>query len=384
MQASPYARFDDDLGGRSLVFSAPHSLITAESPDAVLPALEQIEAMQQSGKWLAGFVSYEAGFALDPALKPLADQVSRGETPLLCFGVFDEPTASSPLKLQDRDPEIRLRDLEPAWDFDTYRDRFDRLHADLMAGNCYQGNLTFPVNAQWQGDPEMLYRALSVRQPVRYGAFIDLAGPKILSRSPELFFQIDADGFIETHPMKGTARRGSNQQEDEDIIAAMLEDEKTFAENCMIVDLLRNDISRIAEPGSVHVPKLFEIETYPTLHQMVSHVRARRRVGTTLPEIFSALFPCGSITGAPKIAAMKILHALEDSPRGVYCGAIGHIAPSGEMRFNVAIRTLSLFDDGRVTFNVGGGIVLDSTARNEYHEALLKSRFATGNALLGP
>jgi len=214
---------------------------------------------------------------------------------------------------------------------------------------------------------------------VHYGALVNLGGPMILSRSPELFFEIDGDGWIETHPMKGTAPRGANAEEDRAIIAAMRADEKTQAENRMIVDLLRNDISRITEVGTLDVPRLFDIETYPTVHQMVSHVRARLKQDLTIGDIFAALFPCGSVTGAPKLRAMQILHDLETGPRDAYCGAIGYIAPDGRMRFNVAIRTISLFDDGRAVFNVGGGIVYDSVARDEYDECLLKARFAVGD-----
>jgi len=179
--------------------------------------------------------------------------------------------------------------------------------------------------------------------------------------------------------MKGTAKRGKDAADDDEIIAAMLADEKTQAENRMIVDLLRNDISRITEVGTLDVPKLFEIETYPTLHQMVSHVQAKLLPGITIRDILAALFPCGSITGAPKMRAMEILHDLEGSPRDAYCGAIGMISPGGAMRFSVAIRTITLFEDGRAVFNVGGGIVFDSTAEAEYEECLLKARFAVGD-----
>ncbi|MBB4122410.1 aminodeoxychorismate synthase component I [Martelella radicis] len=368
----PRAVFRDDLAGRMLTFSDPHALIVAEDPDELPEAFARMEEARASGHWLAGYVAYEAGFLLDPAFSDLPPV--ENETPYLCFGVFDPPEEADLPEKRSETPF--LFDLEPAWDFAAYRKRFEPLHAHLMAGDCYQGNLTFPINARWQGDPLAAFHAYAERQPVRYGAYLELAGPRILSRSPELFFKVDDNGFIETHPMKGTAPRGTTAAGDEAIVAAMLDDEKTLAENCMIVDLLRNDISRIAEPGSVHVPKLFEIETYPTLHQMVSHVRAKLNADAGIAAIFSALFPCGSVTGAPKISAMKILRRLEDGPRGAYCGAIGHIAPDGAMRFNVAIRTITLFDDGRAVFNVGGGIVLDSTARAEYEEALLKARFA--------
>lgn len=265
------------------------------------------------------------------------------------------------------------------WNFETYQSRFETLHHHLRKGDSYQGNLTFPIDAEWHGDPLEAFHALAERQPVKYGALVDLGGPVILSRSPELFFKIDKDGWIETHPMKGTAPRGANPAEDAAIIEAMKADEKTQAENRMIVDLLRNDISRITEVGTLSVPKLFEVETYPTLHQMVSHVRARLLPDTTLTDIFAALFPCGSITGAPKMWTMEILHRIEQTPREAYCGSIGYVAPSGEMLFNVAIRTITLFDDGKATFNVGGGIVFDSKAEDEYAEALLKARFAVGD-----
>lgn len=378
MTREPQAVFSDDLSGRMLSFRAPEDVIIAETAEEVFPALRQMEACKASGRFLAGYMSYEAGFLLDPALAGLAPE--RPDLPFLCFGVFDAPEQTPPPALR---PETGfLSDIRPAWAFEDYRPRFESLHAHLMAGDCYQGNLTFPVHARWSGDPLRAFHGLARQQPVRYAAFIDLAGPRILSRSPELFFRTDADGMIETHPMKGTAPRGDTADADAAIVAAMAEDDKMLAENCMIVDLLRNDMSRIAEPGSVHVPALFDIETYPTLHQMVSKVRANLLPGTTIEAIFSALFPCGSITGAPKISAMRILHRLEGSQRGAYCGAIGHIAPDGAMQFNVAIRTVSLYDDGRAIFNVGGGVVLDSTAAGEYEEALLKARFAASAPLV--
>jgi len=382
MRAAPHAIFCDDIAGRARAFSRPERIITAHRAEEVSPALEEMEEARRSGKWLAGYMAYEAGFMLEPVLAHLAP--AKPEVPYLSFGIFGTPEEwplahnHAPRKIED----IGFTDFRPLWNFKAYAQRFDTLHTNLMAGNCYQGNLTFPVHARFTGAPWSGFQALSTRQPVRYAAFIDLDGPCILSRSPELFFRVDDNGFIETHPMKGTAPRGKSRIEDEAIVAAMLDDEKTLAENCMIVDLLRNDISRIAETGSVHVPKLFEIETYPTLHQMVSHVRARLLPDLSIADIFTALFPCGSITGAPKIAAMKILHELEDGPRGAYCGAIGHIAPTGAMLFNVAIRTVSLFADGQAVFNVGGGIVLDSTAEAEYREALLKARFVTGDHAL--
>jgi para-aminobenzoate synthetase component 1 len=269
-------------------------------------------------------------------------------------------------------------DARAAWSFEDYRQRFERLHNHLRAGDCYQGNLTFPIRARWTGEPFAAFNALTSRQPVRYASLVDLGGPIILSRSPELFFAIDEHGWIETHPMKGTAPRGATKAQDRRLREGLRNDPKNQAENRMIVDLLRNDISLISEVGTLDVPELFRIETYPTVHQMVSRVRAKLLAERTIRDVFSALFPCGSITGAPKIRAMEILHELEGTPRDAYCGAIGWIAPGGPMRFSVGIRTITLFSDGKAVYNVGGGIVFDSTVEAEYQECLLKARFATG------
>jgi para-aminobenzoate synthetase component I len=346
----------------------------------VLPALARLEKARRDGFWLAGFLSYEAGYVFEEKLRPLI--VAERETPLIAIGIFDAPApADHPLAAPpDKLPTAPLL-TEPraAWDLEAYRTRFERLHEHLRRGDCYQANLTMPVTARWSGDPRAAFWSLVSRQPVHYGALIDFGGPIVLSRSPELFFKVDENGWIETHPMKGTAPRGATPEQDAAIVAAMLADEKTQAENRMIVDLLRNDISMISEVGTLLVPKLFAVETYPTVHQLVSHVRARLRPEIGLPEILAALFPCGSITGAPKMWAMRILAALEVGPRDVYCGAIGYCDPKGPMRFSVAIRTLTLFKTGKAVFNVGGGIVFDSTAEAEYEECLLKARFALGS-----
>lgn len=382
--SSPHALFRNDRDGTSLVFDRPRELIFAHRADEILPALRKLEHARRSGAWLAGYISYEAGFIFEEKLRPLI--VDNRETPLIAMGLFNAPvTAESGLGIPPQESEqAAIYDARAAWDFETYRTRFEALHEHIRRGDCYQANLTMPVHARWQGTPYGLFAALAKQQPVSYGALIDLGGPIILSRSPELFFRVDEDGWIETHPMKGTAPRGATLQEDADIVAAMLADEKTQAENRMIVDLLRNDVSLISEVGSLQVPKLFDIETYPTVHQMVSHVRAKLLPEIGLPEILASLFPCGSVTGAPKMWAMQILHRLEAGPRDVYCGAIGWCNPAGPMRFSVAIRTLSLFSSGQAVFNVGGGIVFDSKAKAEYEECLLKARFAVNKHPISP
>lgn len=377
---APYVLFRDDSENRTTVFAEPERVVTARTKAEFRHGLAELERAHQAGKWIAGFMAYEAGHLFEEKLAPFAEEGR--ETPLMSFGIFDAPSDDHPLAEPQRriENEPFLAEPRAAWDFSTYRERFDRLHQHLRQGDCYQANLTMPIRARWSGDPRAAFWSLIERQPVKYGALVALDGPILVSRSPELFFRVDADRWIETHPMKGTAKRGASAREDAEIIEAMRADEKTQAENRMIVDLLRNDISRITEVGTLDVPKLFDIETYPTVHQMVSHVRAKLRPDVGITDIFAALFPCGSITGAPKMRAMEILHALEDGPRDAYCGAIGFIAPSGIMRFSVAIRTISLFADGEAVFNVGGGIVFDSGAQSEYDECLLKARFAVGDA----
>ncbi|TAU77896.1 aminodeoxychorismate synthase component I [Rhizobium ruizarguesonis] len=379
-ETQPTILFRDDVTGQVMLFAEPAEIIVARTRAEFFAGLARMEQAKAAGKWLAGYMAYEAGYLFEEKLAPFARE--HRDTPLICFGVFDAPQPDTHPLAQ---PKQRLENEEfltapkAAWDFPIYKERFDRLHKHLRLGDAYQANLTMPVEARWNGDPRAAFWSLIERQPVKYGALVDLGGPIILSRSPELFFRTDEQGWIETYPMKGTAKRGTTAAEDAEIIEAMRSDIKTQAENRMIVDLLRNDISRITEVGTLDVPKLFDIETYPTVHQMVSHVQARLRPDLSIRDIFSALFPCGSITGAPKMRAMELLHALEDAPRDAYCGAIGMISPTGAMRFSVAIRTITLFEGGRAVFNVGGGIVFDSTAEAEYEECLLKARFAVGD-----
>ncbi|CAG0965790.1 MAG: aminodeoxychorismate synthase component I [Rhizobiaceae bacterium] len=380
MLESPFILFRDDFSGNDVLFERPSEIIVADAATDFFPAMEAVERARAAGKWLAGYFSYEAGYLLEPKLRPLLPDSRR--TPLVCLGVFDGPSDDRlrlPGEPQTNGP---IFDARPAWTFEDYRVRFDRLHRHLREGDCYQGNLTFPYDARWSGDPLSAFAALAGRQKVKYGALVSLGGPILLSRSPELFFEIDAQGFIETHPMKGTAPRGRTRAEDERNREFLRNDPKNQAENRMIVDLLRNDVSLISEVGSLEVPELFKIESYATVHQMVSRVRAKLLSGLSVERIFAALFPCGSITGAPKIRAMEILHALEGRPRDAYCGAIGWIEPGGRMRFNVAIRTITLHADGEAVFNVGGGVVFDSVAEEEYEECLLKARFVTGTTAL--
>jgi para-aminobenzoate synthetase component I len=369
--------FRDDLARRETLFSRPGELLVAETLEELGAVFEKMERARAGGKWLAGCFSYEAGALFEPKL--VSTLLSGRRIPLCMFGVFDAPSARKPKPVAAA-PGWHLEEPKAAWSSEEYEKRFDLVHRHLREGDCYQANLTFPITAKWQGDPAAIFNELAVRQPVRHSAFVNFSDIKILSRSPELFFKTARDGWIESLPMKGTARRGRTPASDKAQKRFLAGDPKNQSENRMIVDLLRNDISRISEVGTLSVPKLFKIETYETLHQMVSLVRAKLLPGLTIRDIFAALFPCGSITGAPKLSAMQILQELEQKPRDIYCGSIGWIAPDGRMQFNVAIRTLTLYPDGEAVFNVGGGVVFDSTAEEEYAECLLKARFALGDA----
>jgi para-aminobenzoate synthetase component 1 len=372
----PFILFRDDLARRETLFDRPEELLTADTLDGLEAVFEKIEAARGAGKWLAGYFSYEAGALFEPKLA--AALLGGRRIPLCAFGVFSAPKAGRG-KAGLAAPGWQLEAPEAAWSFEEYERRFSRVHQHLREGDCYQANLTFPITAKWHGEPMAIFNELASRQPVRHSAFVNFSDLKILSRSPELFFKTDREGWIESLPMKGTARRGKTAASDKAQKRFLASDPKNQAENRMIVDLLRNDISRISQVGTLSVPKLFRIETYETLHQMVSLVRARLLPGLTIRDIFAALFPCGSITGAPKLSAMQILQELEQRPRDIYCGSIGWIAPDGRMEFNVAIRTLTLYPGGEAVFNVGGGVVFDSTAEEEYAECLLKARFALGD-----
>ena len=362
--------------GQPAVFDRPRRVIRADGVGEVAAALDQMDTARADGAWLAGYATYELGYALEPRLAPLMPPDR--DQPLLHFGVYDAPAAADAAlaRAADEAGGARLDHLRADWDEAAHATAIGRVKDYIAAGDIYQANLTMRMTAEAQGTAHGLYGALRSRQPVAHGALVTFSdAPPILSRSPELFFATDAGGGIETHPMKGTAPRASNPAHDAALRMELQTSVKNRAENLMIVDLLRNDISRIAAVGSVKVPSLYAIESYATVHQMVSHVTGQLLPGTRPSDIFRALFPCGSITGAPKIRAMEIIRELESGPRGVYCGAIGWMGPDGASAFNVAIRTLTLHGD-RAIFGVGGGIVADSTSHGEYEEALWKARFA--------
>ena len=359
-----------DLPGGPLGFRAPRETLSASAPEELPRLLDTAEARAGEGRWVVGYVAYDAAPGLDRALV-----VRRGPTglPLAWFGVFDAPVVLPPGDL--------LAPSAPAeWRADTtreaYADAVRRIRDGIGRGDFYQVNHTLRMRARLAGDdaPLALYARLRRAQPDAYAAFLAPGRWRIVSASPELFFR-RRGAVLETKPMKGTMPRGRWSAEDREAAARLTTSEKERAENVMIVDLLRNDLGRVAEPGTVEVPALCVPERHPTLWQMTSTVRARARSGTRLSELFAALFPCGSVTGAPKVAAMQAIAALESSPRGAYCGAIGVLRPGGDATFSVAIRTAVVdAETGDAEYGAGGGITWDSAPGAEYDEALAKAR----------
>ena len=363
-----FVLLDDQGTGEQFVFRNPHKIITANSREDLPHAFRQIDAAQKGGKWLAGHMAYELGHALETRFDAPNHKTSG---PLIQLGVFEEPGDHPPAEwLYTRDvPQLKF---EPSWSEAAYLSRFDVVQDYLKSGDCYQVNLTFPMFAKSDVSPAQIYAAFRRRQPGRYGAIVSLGGADIVSFSPELFFERKGRD-MRMRPMKGTRPRSMDPQTDAAILAEMQAEPKSRAENLMIVDLLRNDLSRLCIPGSVEVPELFALETYPTLHQMTSQVTGTLRNGVGWDEILRSLFPCGSVTGAPKIRAMEIIKELESGPRGAYCGSVGYIAPNGDASFSVAIRTVQM-EDGELRYDVGSGVVLDSDGPDEFRECLLKAR----------
>jgi para-aminobenzoate synthetase/4-amino-4-deoxychorismate lyase len=364
--SAPFVLLDDQRpGGRALLFAAPGEIVETRDLDAVRGALRRL-----AGRHAAGFLSYEAGHALEPKLKPLQRIPSEDDPPLLWFGLFDAA--------DEVDVDALLPDPAGAWAGPArpriaeadYRRSAARVIAHIEAGDIYQANLTFPAEARFAGHPLALYAAIRQRARAGHGAVVFTGAHWILSFSPELFFETDGRRIV-TRPMKGTAPAGADPE-------ALRSDPKQRAENLMIVDLLRNDLSRVSRPGSVKVDSLFEVETYPTVLQMTSTVSATLDEAVSPVAVIEAIFPCGSVTGAPKIRAMEIIAELETGPRGVYCGAIGRIAPDGCGDFNVAIRTLTVkAGEDRAWIGLGSGVVADSCVADEWRECLAKGAFVS-------
>ncbi len=356
--------------GSWLHFAVPHCVIAVEKLEDVLPALHEIERLIKVNDWYAaGFLSYEAAPAFDPALqtKPGAG------FPYLWFGLYPPPRA---VTLPRPGPQEAVLNWQPTVDPDTYNAAIDRIKDNIAEGWTYQVNYTMRLRTEFTGSAWEFFLHLAQSQN-NHAAYVDTGRYVICSASPELFFHLDGDS-ITCRPMKGTVKRGRTTAEDAEQAEWLKHSVKNRAENVMIVDMIRNDLGRIAEVGSVRVPELFSAERYPTLWQMTSTVTAK--TSASLTDIFTALFPCASITGAPKVSTMKIIAELESTPRNLYTGSIGYIAPNRMAKFNVAIRT-ALIDreTHRAEYGLGGGIVWDSTSADEYEEALLKARVLTEN-----
>ena len=354
-----------------LHFANPQRVISVTGIDDVHGALQEIERLVEQNNWhAAGFVSYEAAPAFDSPLHVL----SAGDFPLLWFGLYPKPQILQTSEvLRDLGGLIEIN-WQPSINHESYNTAIEKIKDYIAQGKTYQVNYSMRLNADFSGREWDFFLNLAQTQN-KYAAYIDTGRYVICSASPELFFKLDGNR-IYSHPMKGTAKRGRTTLEDKEQSEWLHNSSKNRAENVMIVDMIRNDLGRIAEVGSVHVPELFTIEKYPTLFQMTSTVQAK--TSASLDEIFSALFPCASITGAPKVSTMNIIAELETTPRKIYTGSIGYISPKRKAQFNVAIRTaLTDRENKTAEYGVGGGIIWDSTSADEYSEALLKARVLT-------
>ena len=378
--ATPFVLLDDARPGPATLFDAPVEIVEARAPGEIRPALARLRQAQQRGLHVAGFLSYEAGHALEPKLAPLARPAPDDAPPLLWFGLFERAQTLADLSALLPDPASAWasppRPLVSQAEFEA---AVAGVQAHIAAGNIYQANLTFPAEILTAGSPLAVYAKLRQRARGGHGALVFTGAHWILSFSPELFFTLEG-GRLTTRPMKGTAERGRDAAADAAAVEALRADPKQRAENLMIVDLLRNDLSRVSRPGTVKVPALFDVETYPTVHQMTSTVTSELEPGLGPWDALEALFPCGSITGAPKIRATEIIAATEPARRGVYTGSIGRVAPDGAASFNVAIRTLTLrAGESRGVIGLGAGIVADSRAADEWRECLAKGAFLKGS-----
>lgn len=383
----PFVLLDDarDSGAAdALLFEHPRAVFVARQASDVEKVLADADKARHEGGTLAGYIAYEAGLALEPKLAKLAPARTGGAGPLVWLGLFDEATAIAAADMPEwlavrADGDGGVGPLEPQLSPGGYAQVFERLQEAIRAGDIYQANLTFPLAGGFTGDPLGLYAALRPSARAGYGGVVFDGSHWLLSLSPELFVSLKGRE-AKAKPMKGTRPRGSDEASDRALAEELAGSVKDKAENLMIVDLMRNDLSRVAEAGSVRVDAPFAVESYPTVHQMVSVVRAQLKEGEGTIDLVRALFPCGSITGAPKIRAMELIDAVERDPRGPYCGAIGRIDAGGDTAFNVAIRTLRLTEienrRGKAVLGVGGAIVADSEMRVEWREALLKGAFA--------
>jgi para-aminobenzoate synthetase/4-amino-4-deoxychorismate lyase len=366
------ASFDKE-NKTSFLFQDFHKILTFKAGDNVDLFFKGIEDFVKKGFWLCGYFAYEFGYFLEPAFHALRQ---KSAYPLAWFGVCRKPTLINQSyhqpNFKNADLFYAVKNIKPNICQREYAAKISRIKDYLKEGLTYQVNFTFKVKFDFRGDVLDFYLNLRKSQPTSYMALINMGESFILSLSPELFFRREGKTIV-TRPMKGTSGRGLTWDGDKKNQEELKKNAKIKAENVMIVDLLRNDLGRIAQ--KVWVPRLFQVEKYRTLYQMTSTIKAKLfKSDVKIKDIFTSLFPCGSVTGAPKIKTMDIIRSLEKEPRGIYTGAIGYISPEKEACFNVAIRTI-LLNQGKGEMGIGGGIVDDSVEKYEYEEALLKAKF---------
>ncbi len=368
---------------RNLLFTNQQEDIIANTEDELPAALAKIEACRKKGLYLCGYLAYEAGYYfIDKKIKRTKE--NNKEQALLHFVAFksmqvlDRQTINDAFSETEQDPTSQLcaHGFKLSVSENKYIDAIKKIKRYIIAGDTYQINYTIKFKFRLRGTANALYQALRQTQPVEFGAFLNFQKLKIVSSSPELFVRRQGDTLV-SKPMKGTAKRGLNETEDEFIVDFLKHDPKTLSENVMIVDLIRNDFGRICETGSVVVKNLFEVQTFKTIHQMISTVKGRLKTDISFKDLLYGLFPCGSITGAPKIRTMEIINDLEAESRGVYTGAIGYILPNNDFYFNVPIRTIVMNQRNQCEMGIGSGIIYESNAKAEFEECILKADFLT-------
>ncbi|HIJ78801.1 MAG: aminodeoxychorismate synthase component I [Desulfobulbaceae bacterium] len=374
---------------RSFLFLDPVETLTCLGDDDPAVFFQKAQAHLRQGHYLAGWFAYEFGYLLEPALKAQA-KIDHKQC-LAWLGVYQTPhiynhkddafSGAGPwpqTEIPATPQNYAISGLSPNQEKADYLNAINRIKAYIEAGDTYQVNYTLKLIFDFAGSPAALYRDLRRNQSVSFGSYIRTADQDIMSFSPELFFKKEGDTCT-VRPMKGTVKRGLFNKDDRELGDFLQKDIKNRSENVMIVDLLRNDLGRICESGTVKTLSLFDLETYETLHQMTSTIQGRLKKETDLNSLFRALFPCGSVTGAPKIRTMEIIHELEQAPRGIYTGGIGFITPGGEATFNVPIRTVQLAGQ-QGAMGIGSGVVYDSVAEQEWQECLLKGNFLVNPA----
>ena len=364
---------------KSYLFTAPIKILSTRDLQSIPDIFDQVENALRAGHYVAGFLSYEAGYHFEPAALGRSQRLPNTDLPFAWFGVYgtvlslDEHDSSQAQIVHDKETTVERDEAAILLSRTEYRSAIDRIRRYIEAGDLYQANFTMKIRQTWNGDANGLFKRIMANQPVPYGALINTGETLLLSASPELFFRRSGKEIL-VRPMKGTARRGRDLKEDAEAAAQLASDDKNRAENIMVVDLLRNDLGRLCITGTVQARDLFAVVRYPDLLQMTSTVCGVLPAGTRYYEIFRNLFPCGSITGAPKIRTMQVIRELEDDAREIACGAIGFFAPDDRATFSVAIRTM-MVRSGTIEMRVGSGVTYDSDADSEYDECLLKSQF---------